>query len=198
MDMAEVVNVNAEMSGLATQKTISGRAVEMRQKGGMITQELLFDTFFLEKKRAIKFCIGLIKQYVSPERGIRIMGSQSKEALQDPAMQEMLSNEDRIRAALDRSFDLDYDLEISQKPYEPSMKVAVWETLTDLAEKFGPQAIPPDLLADAAADAGIISKEIAARLKAHYQQQMQMAQQQAAMAQGGQPGQAPVGPMPPA
>lgn len=195
-DMAEVVNVNAEMSGMATQKTISGRAVEMRQKGGLITQEMLFDTFFLEKKRAIKFVIGLIKQFVSPERGLRIMGSQQTEQMQDPAMQQLLSNDERVKEALSRSFDTEYDLELSQKPYEPSMKIAIWDTLTDLAQKFGPGSIPPDVLADAAADAGVISKEIAGRLKAHYQQQQQAAQQQTAMQQGGappQPGGTPVG-----
>lgn len=191
MDMAEVVNVNAEMSGIATQKTISGRAVEMRQRGGVMTQELLFDTFFAEKKLTVKFVIGLIKQFITPERAVRIMGSQSEEEAQDPMMQALMTNEDRAREALSRAFDIDYDLEISQKPYEPSMKMAVWETLTDLLEKL-PGSIPPDVLADAAIDAGIVSKSIGLRIKAYHMQQMQMQQaaQQAALA-----GQA--GPMPP-
>lgn len=195
-DMSEVVNVNAEMSGMATQKTISGRAVEMRQRGGVITQELLFDTFYEEKKRTVKFLVGLIKQFVSPERAFRIMGSQPQDQLQDPAMQQLMSNEERIRQALDRSFDLEYDLEISQKPFEPSMKMAMFETLKDIAKEFGAGSVPPDALADAAVDAGIISKQLGLRIKTYVQQQMQMVQQQQ-MGGGGGGGQpmpgAPVG-----
>jgi hypothetical protein len=190
-DMAEVINVNAEMSGLATQRTISGRAVEMRQRGGVITQEMLFDTFVLEKKRAVRFTIELIKQYVSPARALRILGTQTPEQQQDETLQTLMSDMEQVQAALGRAFETDYDVDITQKPYEPSMKIAMWETLTDLAQKFGPGSIPPDILADAAVDAGIITKDVGTRLKAHYNEQKQAAQ--AAAGGGGPPGMPPPG-----
>jgi hypothetical protein len=48
-EVKEVTNVHDELLGQATQKTISGWAIEARRCGGLVSHESLFDSFRQEK-----------------------------------------------------------------------------------------------------------------------------------------------------
>jgi hypothetical protein len=88
-EIKDVPNVHNELLGQATQKTISGRAIEARQRGGLISHEILFDSFRQEQANYVKFLIALIKQYMSPTKALRILGSLAHREPDSPTGQLM-------------------------------------------------------------------------------------------------------------
>jgi hypothetical protein len=169
-EINQTVNVHAEMLGDTTQRTVSGRAIEARQRGGLITQEALFDTFAQEKARAIKFLIRLIQKFVMPTRAARILGALTVREPANAAARFMQQNPAQVIAfALSRAYDTDYDVEIAQKPAEPSVKFGIWQTLLEWVEKL-PGMVPPDVMVEAAVEAGVITKQIGDKMKLAFQQ----------------------------
>lgn len=194
-EIKEVVNVHDEMLGEATQKTISGDAIEARQRGGFISHESLFDSFRLEKQERVRFAIGVIQQYISPTKALRILGTLASQGNQQ--LDQMLGAATAspmvaqdIMKLLSDAFDAEYDVVISSKPTEPSLAMQAWETLSTLKQKGA--EIPPKTLWTAAEKAGILDE-------AQVQEILEFiaGQQGGAPGGGGQPGM-PGGAMPPA
>lgn len=175
-----VVNINAEMSGNVTQKTVSGRAIEARQRGGMVSQQPLLIGFYDDKVAAAKFMIQAIKQYISLPRALRILGTMAARFPENQNFQAFASPNDAVQQALQGAYSVDYDVVIDQKPFEPSLNQQRWDVLVDMVERFGP-VIPPDVLVETAKDAGLITE-------AHGQRILQHLQQQQAAVQGARPG----------
>ena len=69
--------MNAEIQGITTQATTSGRAIEARQRGGMIGNEDFFDNQLLGDKILGYQVIQLIQQCYTPERIVRILGAEA-------------------------------------------------------------------------------------------------------------------------
>lgn len=195
-EIKDVPNVHNELLGQATQKTISGRAIEARQRGGLISHEYLFDTFRQEQAEVVKFMVALIQQYMSPTKALRILGSIANRQPDSPAGQLMAQAQDPaqlgaqdVMAALSDALNIEYDVVISARPAEPSMAMQSWETLSEMAGQGAP--IPPKVLFEAAAKAGIMDEGQVSEILAFMQQQ-----QAAAAPQGPPPGAAPPGPPP--
>jgi len=183
-EIKDVPNVHNELLGQATQKTISGRAIEARQRGGLVSHEHLFDSFRKEKTRVDKFVVEMIKQFMSATQALRILGSIAQRQPESPvgAMMGQAQAQDPmqlammdIEAALSTAFDTDYDVVISARPAEPSLAMQAWETLSEMATAGAP--IPPQVLFKSAAKAGILTEdqvqEILDFIQAQQQAQMQ-------------------------
>lgn len=160
-----VVNVNAELLGNTTQTTVSGRAIEARQRGGMLTHEVLFFTFRREVARYTKFLIRLIQEFMTIGEALRILGAYAIREPQNEQLGEINQlDEEKILEALDRSFSIDYDVVVGTKPYDPTHKLAQWQTIRELRQELG-IAIPDDVVIALAAQSGTISKETAALIE---------------------------------
>jgi hypothetical protein len=175
-EIKDVPNVHNELLGQATQKTISGRAIEARQRGGLVSHEYLFDTFRTDQAAVSKFLVALIKQYVSPTRALRILGSI---AVRQPDSQIAgmmgAANADAIAAmeiqeALSAAYDTEYDCVVSSRPAEPSLAMQAWETLSEM--KSNGADIPPKVLYEAAQRAGILTEDQVKEILAYIQQMM--------------------------
>lgn len=191
-EIKDVPNVHNELLGQATQKTISGRAIEARQRGGLISHEHLFDTFRQEKTEVVKFIIAMVKQYISPTKALRILGSIANRQPDSPVGQVMGQAQDPaqlgamdIQAMLSEAFETEYDVVISARPSEPSLAMQAWETLSEMAGQGAP--IPPKVLFESAAKAGILTEDQVAEILQFMQQQAQAAAQAQAQQQGQQP-----------
>src|SRR4030095_5095588 len=201
-EIKDVPNVHNELLGQATQKTISGRAIEARQRGGLISHELLFDSFRQEQPNYVKFLIALIKQYMSPTKALRILGSLAQRQPDSPTGQVMAQAQDPRQAAgpdvmalLGDAYDAEFDVVIASRPTEPSLAMQWWETLRERAAA-GAQ-IPPKVLFESAAKAGILDEGQVNEILAFIGQQQQ-AQAQGQHAHGQPPpGQPPLGQAPP-
>jgi hypothetical protein len=175
-EIKDVPNVHNELLGQATQKTISGRAIEARQRGGMVSHEHLFDTFRNEKTPVVKFEIALIKQYISPTKALRILGSIAQREPESPVGMMMQQAQDPtqlgvldVQQALSDAYSTEYDVVISSRPAEPSLTMQAWETLSEMAQAGAP--IPPKVLFESASKAGILTGDQVQEILAFIQQQ---------------------------
>ncbi len=187
-DMDSVSNIHAELLGTTTQRTVSGRAIKARQQSGLIVQEPLLESFSQDTEDAVRFAIRLIQQFLSPSKALRILGTiamRQPDAELAQNLQGMALAE--VQELLKGSFDECYDVVIGTKPYDPSLNQQKLDALTEIAQQF-PQYTPPDVLIDAAEEAGVLSEEQAMKFKAFVAQQMQIQQaQQVAAASGHAP-----------
>jgi hypothetical protein len=69
-----IANVNAEMMGQTTQKTVSGRAIQSRQAGGLVGIGSLLANWTETKTAIGNLLLRRIQQYYSPEKMDRIIG----------------------------------------------------------------------------------------------------------------------------
>jgi hypothetical protein len=177
-EIRDIPNIHSELTGNSTQRTVSGRAIEARQRGGLTVQEPLLESFESEKQEAAAFMLGLIQQFVTPEQAFRILGSIAVREPSSPeaallAEQDMLTLEQTLQGA----FDARYDVILRTQPYEPSLQMQRWQILLEFAELFGP-AIPPEVLAEQARDAGLLTEDHAQKILVQAQALMAAQQQQ--------------------
>ena len=185
-DMDHVSNINAELLGTSSQRTVSGRALQRRQASAMVVQEPLLESFRQDKEPAVKFAIACIKQFLSPAKAVRILGTMVRRQPEGPLAQQMEGMElFEVRELLQGTFSQDFDVVVSSQPFDPSMQVARWQQIAEMFQQFGAY-IPPDVIVSAAKNAGLITEEEAQKTLAFAQQRMALDQQQQAAATAGQ------------
>lgn len=185
-DMDAVSNIHGELLGTSTQRTVSGRAIKARQQSGLVVQEPLLESFVQDKEPAARFAVDLIKQFMSPSKALRILGSIAVRQQQGPEAQMLQGMAfAEVQDLLSGAFSQDFDVVIGMKPWEPSAKQQQWSIFSELVQQFGPW-IPPDVIVEAGKDAGLLTEAQAARTVAFIQERLaQQAAQQAAA--GGEP-----------
>jgi hypothetical protein len=185
-EVRDVVNINAEMTGNMTQRTVSGRAIEARQRGGLTVQEPLLESFDHEKQEAVKFLVPVIQQFTSLQKGLRVLGSL---AIREPAgeVAQMQQEMDKLQlaATLSEAFSMKFDVYVKSQPYHPSVQAEKWDNLVEIAQTPMGQFLPPEIMVQAARDAGVIDEDVAQKIMVFQQQQQQ---QQAMLAQAQQNG----------
>lgn len=188
-EILEVVNVNPELLGTTSQKTVSGRAISARQRSAVVVQEPLLESFRQDKEPAVRFMVKAIQQWVTVPRALRILGSIVMQGTRLEGMAQVAATVGDMQAqvgqfelaelmqnAMLTTFDVIID---TNKPFDASVHLRTLEIFTDLVEKFGPMAIPPTVLVDAFKNAGLLSEKNAMEILQWQQQQLGMAQQQA-------------------
>jgi hypothetical protein len=177
-EIKSIPNINAELMGNNTQRTVSGRAIEARQRGGLTVQEPLMESHRSAKKVATKFLLSLIQQFVSVPQALRVLGSIAVRAPQGPEAQMMAQmgqqpgGEQELMGVLQGALDAQYDVAMTDQPWEPSVKREQYDALVELVQLIGPQAFPPEVLVEAVKDAGLLTEDKCNKILA-YQQQMQ-------------------------
>lgn len=185
-DVEDVSQIHRELLGNTTQKTVSGKAIEARQRGGMTTQEPLLESFILDKEPAIKFMVRAIQQYMPVAKALRILGTlATREAqaaaaagqpgqpaqpgpvasvMQDPSVDVVRVLQDAMLAEYDIAVD-------ASKPWETTVQMAMWDSVREIMQQF-PGYIPPEVAVNKARDAGIIGEDDAMKILAFAQQKM--------------------------
>ena len=168
-DIREVVNITREMTGSTTQRTVSGRAIEARQRSGLTTQEPVLESFQQDRALATQFMVRCIQQYLPIGRALRILGSI---AVRHPAsaVSQFVTQtpEEELTELLKNAQLTEYDVVIdTDKPWEPTLKLQRWQALKEIVSQFhapdGGPPIPFEVLVEAARDAGLINEDDAAK-----------------------------------
>lgn len=207
-EIQQVVNYNDELAGQTTQKTVSGAAIEARQQGGLVSQEMLFDTFQDEESEMTKYLIEMIKDNITEEEALRIVGSLvRKEGAQgggamgmgmmggpmppamgqgmpgmpplQPQLADLAADPSVLREVLSKAFNTKYKVVVTTKPYAASHSVWKMNALLKTAQLI-PGILPPNLIVEAMADAGLLDHANAQKALAHITQnppQIQLQQQ---------------------
>lgn len=168
----EISLLNAELSGLGTQKTVSGRAIEARQRGGMTGNEDFFDNALLGDKILGYQLISNIQQSYTQSRIVRILGAQSVKNPDDMGSKMFLSmqqDQDKLFQVVDRCLKAEYDFVVDRSPQSVTVRQAQFETLMKAAETF-PGAVPPDVIVDMSD----FPENVKTRMKQHLQRMQDM------------------------
>jgi hypothetical protein len=198
-ELTQLLNLSEELSA-GPNRVVSGRALEGRQRVGMVTQDIFFDTFAGEKERVALLEVGLIKKFFTSARATRILGNR---VVQQGGTDFSTMPGDEVAQLISTAFDLDYDIKVAFKPAEPSVKFGLMQLMLDMIRDIG-FPVPPDVLTDIFVDAGVLPAPLADRIKAAISQNQQAAATRAlggaavsAGAQQAQPQAQPQGGLPP-
>jgi len=168
----EISLLNADLLGTGTQKTISGKAIEARQRGGMTGNEDFFDNQLLGDKILGYQLISNIQQTYTQSRIIRILGAQSVRNPDDMGAKTFLSmqaDQNKLFQVVDRCLKAEYDYVVDRSPQSVTVRMAQFETLLKAAKDF-PGAIPPAVLVDMSD----FPENAKAAIKEHLQKMEQM------------------------
>ncbi len=151
-NIKEISAINADLLG-HYEKTTPGIAIQLRQRQGIIAVQEIFDNFRYTKKLLGKFLIRAIQDYYTPEKILRITGSQMDTWDLFDRQEAMLALQG---ADLSR-----YDIVVDEALSAPTHRVADYQAMLELVRMGFP--IPPELVIEASDLPN--KKEIISRLK---------------------------------
>jgi hypothetical protein len=182
-DIRNISGINEELLGSDLTAAASGRAIELRQKQAMTQIAVLFDNQRKAQKQILKILWGdinkpgLIPQYLSEEKVIRIVGADGKPQFANVAptgqavtQQPQLDQQGNPQVdqqgqlIMQEIYDLskfEFDIVISETPETATTRLSNFYALVE-AQKAGVQ-IPPDIMIEFMDFAG--KDEIVQRMK---------------------------------
>jgi hypothetical protein len=147
--------LNAELQGTGSQKTISGRAIEARQRGGMIGNEDFFDNQLLGDKLLGYQLISNIQQCYTRARIMRIMGAQAIRNPEDQMVKQFTimqqEQQDELFKTIDRCLKAEYDYVVDRSPQSVTIRQEQFKMLMEAAKAYnvdGREVIPADIIVD--------------------------------------------------
>lgn len=167
--------VNADLLGQSESKTVSGKALQIRQQSGIMVIQDVFDNLRYSRDILGRLLIGMILNNYTPEKIVRIVGEKQLE--EDPQTGEISEvGEITTQEAEDllNNFDmLKYDLAVDETQMSPVMRMAVGEELLALRDKLPSlqTGIADDLIVESTSIPH--KKEIIKRIKSALQSQEQ-------------------------
>lgn len=164
--VTELMNIDTLPNGANE----SGQLFQMRRTQKLLGSEFLFDNLSFAKQRLGRLLVKLIQRYYTPDRIVRIVRNvASKEPVQ-LAEQPVEEFEDQDILALLNTADLEYyDVEITESTWSPSMRLATFQLLAEMAQAGQP--IPPEAMLEFAD----MPQQVRTKLMSMMQQQQQAA-----------------------
>jgi hypothetical protein len=123
----------------------SGQLFMMRHNQKLLGSEYLFDNLSFAKQKLGRLLIKLIQRYYSPERIIRIVRNAATKEPVELGNMPLEDFEDQDIFAILSTADLaEYDVEITESAWSPSMRLATFMLLSEMAQAGQP--IPPEAM----------------------------------------------------
>ena len=130
-----ISGIDTNLLAQTEMKSMSGRALAIRQQQGITAIQEVFDNLRLTRHILGKVLIGLIRKSYTPEKVVRICGEKKVTAEQ---AEEILNNTDMTQ----------YDIAIDEISSSPTMRAANFLTMMEMKEK-GFQSITEEDLIEA-------------------------------------------------
>lgn len=151
------VALNKEALGQSDAATQSGKAFDSKRSTGVLSQEHLFDTFADEQACVTRLIIKMIQDRMTLPEAMRILGRFAQENPDEPTG-ALAGNTLRVAEILDRTFNIEYDVIVTTKPYEPNVQLSKFNQLVEL-RRNGMQ-VPDPIIVKAAIEASVIDKKL--------------------------------------
>jgi len=149
MDLDAVMRtsgINAELLGSTTQKTVSGRAIQARQSGGLVGVASLLMNWHETKKLIYALMLKRIQQFYSTDKMARVVGDQQRYAQAAGLLGRAIIPDAEFYERLKRVKQTDFDIEIGFIESSPTARQAVFTQMLQLASTGIP--VPPDLVVE--------------------------------------------------
>lgn len=156
-----IAGVNAEMMGQTTQKTVSGRAIQSRQAGGLVGIGSLLLNWTETKQLVGELLLRRIQQYYSPEKMDRIIGQQQRILQQAGILGPESIPDEQMYEYFKELKQIDMDIVVDFQEVSPTARAAVATQMMQFKAAGAP--IPLELIVEASDIP--FSKEIIAALK---------------------------------
>ena len=143
-----ISNVNAEMMGQVTQKTVSGRAIQSRQAGGLVGIGSLFLNWKETKTLIGQLLIRCIQHYYSPEKMDRIIGQEQRKMKAIGLASPDEVPEQQMYETFKELKNSDVDIVVEFQDASPTARAAVSNQMLQLQAAGFP--IPGQLIIEAA------------------------------------------------
>jgi hypothetical protein len=142
-----ITGVNAEMLGQTTQKTVSGRAIQSRQAGGLVGLGSVFMNWTETKTLIGQLIVRCIQQYYSPEKMDRIIGDADRRLQALGFMTPDSVPPQVMYEKFKQLKQIDMDVVVSFQDASPTARAAQFTQLMQLASIGMP--VPPPLIIEA-------------------------------------------------
>ena len=190
-DLKNISGINEAFQGVDVSSSMSGRAMELRQKQAVVQIATLFDNLRMTKKRIVQILWGkrgrpgLVPQYMKDEKAIRIVGPQGQDEFinvnQQVQERQMVGTRfgvipifQTVQKTLNDLSQGEFDIVITDSPASPTQRTAAFYALLEMLKTIGPNVIPPDVIIEAS---DLPQKEAIMQRLQQQQQAMQQPQQ---------------------
>jgi len=143
----KISGVNAEMMGQVTQKTVSGRAIQSRQAGGLVGLGTVFLNWSETKTLIGQNLIRCIQHYYSPEKMDRIIGEEQRKLQQIGLMGPETIPPTQMFEIFKQIKEIDIDIVVAFQDASPTARAAVGNQLLQLKATGAP--VPLQLVIEA-------------------------------------------------
>lgn len=143
----KISGVNAEMMGQVTQKTISGRAIQSRQAGGLVGVGTIFFNWKETKTLLGQNLIRCIQRYYSPEKMDRIIGQEHRKLKAIGLAGPESAPPEVMYEAFKQIKEIDIDIVVEFQDASPTARAAIGNQLLQLKATGAP--IPLQLVVEA-------------------------------------------------
>ena len=120
-----ISSVTAEMMGSTTQKTVSGRAIGLRQQGGLVGIASLFANWQETRRLTGELLVRRIQQYYSPEKMQQIVGENQQFAKQMGLFGVQIPSDHLVFQDFQRVKDADMKVVVDFQEASPTARNAI-------------------------------------------------------------------------
>ena len=147
--LMQITGINGELMGQTTQKTVSGRAIQARQAGGLVGVGYLMMQWLECRRYKADLKIRQIQQYYSIEKMMRILGEEDRVMIDMGLMgEQMMVNPPEVTyEKLKKLQALTFDLAADFQEASPTARAVMSAQLMQMMAMGMP--IPPEIIVDA-------------------------------------------------
>lgn len=140
----QITGINAEMLGQTTQKTVSGRAIQSRQAGGLVGVGSLLMNWMQTKRQVGHLLLKRIQQFYSVEKMMRVVGDNQRMAQEMGLLGAIITPDEVLFEQLKTMKNTDFDVKIDFQESSATARQAVFNQMMQLVATGFP--VPPELV----------------------------------------------------
>lgn len=142
--MMQITGINAELLGTTTQKTVSGRAIQSRQQGGLVGVASLLMNWTASTRMVYTLLTKRIQQYYSVEKMARIIGEQQRMAKAAGILGKPIPPDATLYPMLKKIKEIEFDIRQDFVEASATARQATFTQMMQLVATGFP--VPPELV----------------------------------------------------
>ena len=139
-----ITGLNAELMGQTTQKTVSGRAIQSRQAGGLVGVGSLLMNWMSTKRMVGHLLLKRIQQFYSVEKMMRVAGENQRMAQEMGMLGAVVTPDEMLFEQLKKMKNTDFDVKIDFQESSATARQVVFNQMMQLVATGFP--VPPELV----------------------------------------------------
>lgn len=142
----QISGINAELAGQTTQKTVSGRAIQSRQAGGLVGLSSMLQRWQMTQEYTFTLLLKRIQQFWSEQKMIRVLGQDQVIAREMGLLGQVVEPTEALVQRFKKLKETEFDLKIGFQEASATARQAIFNQAVQLKALGMP--IPLEMLAD--------------------------------------------------